>query len=308
MKIRIGTRGSDLALKQTRMVIGALLAQYPHLECEIIEIKTSGDKKQGTERAQFGDKKDWVYELELALLSDTIDIAVHSAKDVPGNTEPGLALLPVLTRATPNDIFIGKKDASGIRLKFADLPAGAFVGTSSLRRKAALLLHRRDLKIIDHRGNVPTRLRKLEESTELSGIILAAAGVERLGILSSDDYEKIHTETMVPSANQGILVVQLREGDTEHRTMLESLSHEALRAAFTAERNCAHTLGGDCNSAIGVFGEIQNGDLKLYGTVYHPQGQRAIQESILGSITDAERLGKSLAAKLLNQGAAVLLG
>lgn len=308
MKFRIGTRGSDLALVQTTTVIEALQAMDPSISCDIIEIKTSGDKKQGGEKASFGDKKDWVYELELALLDSTIDIAIHSAKDVPGNTEGGLALLPVLTRATPFDIFIGNEISSkDSRVRFNDLTENAVIGTSSLRRKAALTLYKPTLSILEHRGNVPTRIRKLEQSKELSGIILAAAGIERLGLLNPQQYEVIDRKIMLPSANQGILAAQFREKDSSVKVLLESISSFKLRAEFMGERSCAHALGGDCNSAIGVYASAHGEKITVEASVYDPDGSGEIRASVSGSIDAAVTVGQKLAKELLDRGASKYL-
>ena len=178
--IVIGTRGSDLALAQAKLVARHLETAHPHHSIEIKVIKTEGDRRQGTPLAAQSDKKDWIVDPERALLAGEIDMAVHSGKDVPGELEQGTVIRSILKRATPYDAFVGKIQPHGGRLPFAELSHGAIVGTASLRRKASIRSFRGDVVLRDHRGNVPTRIKKLDDSPDLSGIIVAAAGLERL--------------------------------------------------------------------------------------------------------------------------------
>jgi len=304
--LRIGTRGSELALKQSALLAEALKSAAPEHDVEIITIQTLGDRKQGTALAGVSDKKEWVIDLELALLENRIDLAIHSGKDVPAELEPGTTLLPVLKRENPFDVFIGKKSSGEQRLSLADLENGATVGTASLRRKSALLNLRPDLKIIDHRGNVPTRIKKLDQSSELSGIVLAAAGILRLGIRDLQ-YEVLSLAQMIPGVNQGILAAQFRAQDADVRSLLEGISDTATTAAFVAERRCVELLEGDCNSAVGIFAQVKNDKLELSTIVYDQQHGKHIEKTEVGSKDAPEHLGAAVAQELLSMGARELL-
>lgn len=303
MKIRIGTRGSKLATTQTGLVAAAL-RDLGH-ETEIVEIKTVGDRKQGTAAAKFGDKKDWVYELELALLSKEIDIAVHSGKDVPGNIEAGTKLAPALKRESPFDVFIGKIENS-TRIKIEQVSTNAVIGTASLRRKAQLLKSRPGLSVVDHRGNVPTRLEKLDNSQELSGIILAESGLTRLG-LTNVQWQRLPLELMVPAMNQGILCVQFREADNDLPKIIDQLSDRDTKIAWLAERGCVSVLDADCNSAVGVFAQAIGDRVKVVARVLLPNGERCIDAQRDGAATDAAEVGLALGQELLNRGAKEIL-
>lgn len=301
-KLRCGTRGSQLALAQTKLVIDALHQVHPALQIEQIEIKTLGDRKQGTPQASRSDKKDWVYELELALLNNQIDFAVHSGKDIPYAIEPGTALLPVLKRAKPFDAFVGRKMADGKRLRFDDVPKGGKVGTASLRRKGCLLKMRPDLNVVEHRGNVPTRLQKLDESHDLMGIVLACAGIDRLG-KNDLHYEILDNERMLPALNQGTLVVQFRVDDRVARTLLDSLVDKETYVTWLAERTVAEILKGDCHSAIAIFGECMKERLVLTAQVMLPNGQEVVQANEQGSLEEAISIGQRVGNRLLELGA-----
>lgn len=255
MKLRIGTRGSELAKRQTELVIDALKKHHPDLEISVKEITTTGDRKNSTLDKGVSDKKEWIYELEQALLNNDIDLAVHSAKDIPASIEEGTAILPVLERATPNDCFIGKLNPqTGQRLTFEELPGGATIGTSSLRRNAALKLLRADITVVEMRGNVPTRIRKLDESKDLSGIVIAAAGIERLAL--PVQHYLFPLGELLPAMNQGILAVQFRKIDQEVQTRLGDLILEDNAHVFFAERQCAERLRYDCRSAASIYASI----------------------------------------------------
>lgn len=303
MKIRCGTRGSQLALAQTQLVLDALHQYHPQLEIERHEVKTLGDRKQGTLHASHSDKKDWVYDLELALLNQQIDFAVHSGKDIPYLIEPGTALMPVLKRANPCDAFIGRKISSdGQRLQFADLPQGAKVGTASLRRQAFLLLLRPDLNIVEHRGNVPTRLQKMDESSDIQGIVLASAGLNRLN-LNGLNYQTFSHNEMLPALNQGTLVVQYRANDEQIKKILESLVEKQTYATWAAERTVAEILKGDCKSAIGIFAECSEDILNLSAIVMLPNGSNSVKASFQGPLEEAKRLGQDVGQQLIELGA-----
>jgi hydroxymethylbilane synthase len=302
--IRCGTRGSLLALTQTQLVIDALQKKDPEIKVERLEVKTLGDKKQGTQQASQSDKKDWVHELEMALLNHRIDFAVHSGKDIPYEIEPGTALLPVLTRATPFDAFVGRKLSidSSSRVQFIDLPKEAKVGTASLRRRAFLLNLRPDLTLIEHRGNVPTRLQKMDESPDMMGIILAGAGLERLQIQGLH-YEQFSSVEMLPALNQGTLVVQFREEDQAVWKALQLLVERETYAAWLAERTVAEILQGDCKSAIGIFAECDHEFLFLSAIVLLPDGREAIKATDSALLSEARILGEKVGHRLLELGA-----
>ena len=306
-KLKIGTRGSELALVQTRQVVAALQSAHPQVEIEIVTLSTLGDRKQGTARASDSDKQDWEIDLELALLDRSIDLAVHSGKDVPNDIEAGTELLAVLKRADPRDAFLGKRiDSSGKRLAFADLPQGARVGTASLRRKAELLRLRPDLEIIDCRGNVPTRVRKLDDTSDFVGIVLAVAGLQRLG-LSDLGYEALDSRSILPAINQGTLCVQMYAGDAERRELLDPLVDRNTYVAWRAERGCCEVLQGDCNSAIGIFADVEAEQVRLRARVMSPDGVECIDVERLGDANDAFKLGQELGQQLLDLGAGEII-
>jgi len=304
--LRIGTRGSELALVQSRLLADQLKKSNPAIVPEIIPIKTLGDRKQGTAAAGVSDKKEWVIDLEIALLENKIDLAIHSGKDVPAELEAGTSLLPVLKRENPFDVFIGKKISGNDRLSFSDLEQASTVGTASLRRKSALLRLRPDIRVVDHRGNVPTRIRKLDESSELSGIVLAAAGILRLGI-SDLEYEVLSLNQMIPGVNQGILAAQFREQDSGIRSVIEKISDPDTYAAFWAERRCVELLEGDCNSAIGIFARVDGENLELNAVVYDQQHGKHLEKTVVGPKGAPEELGAAVAGELLKMGARELL-
>ncbi len=300
MKVRIGTRGSKLALAQTEMVAKAIKEKNPSIAIEIIDIKTIGDRKQGTPQASFGDKKDWVYDLELALLSNSIDLAVHSGKDVPPNIERGTAVAPVLKRADPRDAFIGKLQGN-TRLSFSQLPRGAVIGTASLRRKASLLRLRPDLKIVEHRGNITTRISKLDQSDELSGIVLACAGLERIGM--EIEYSKFPCSEFMPALNQGTLVAQFLETRDDINSLIKTLSDPDTLVAFQAERACAEILEGDCHSAVSIFAELRNGTLSLSCRVMTHDGTKSVEILLKDQPDNAILLGKKVGESAISKGA-----
>lgn len=306
MKFKIGTRGSQLALAQCDLLVKNLKQIFPDFEFEIVKIKTSGDLKQGTALAAQGDKKDWILQLELAVLDGSIDFALHSGKDVPCDIEAGTQLLSILQRHNPKDIFIGKLDPkTNQRKSFKTLTDNAKIGTASLRRKAQLLRHNPKFEIIDHRGNVPTRIQKLDQSAELDGIVLARAGVERLDL--KIQFEEI--DCILPAVNQGTLVVQFAK--TEIKTILEQLIDSETQSCFEAERTCINILEGDCNSCIGCYATIDPSNhskkLKLQVRVLSQDGQKFLQVESSAEINQAQILGSKLANELLELGARQIL-
>jgi hydroxymethylbilane synthase len=305
-RIVIGTRGSALALAQSEIVKAELLSRNPSLTVEIRAIKTEGDRKQGTPLAAQSDKKDWIIDLERALLASEIDLALHCGKDVPAELERGTEVHSILKRATPFDVFIGRRQSNGQRIAFANLPPGAIIGTASLRRRASLLSYRSDLAVREHRGNVPTRIQKLDDSPDLSGIIIAAAGLERLG-LQDVVYEIIDRTIMLPSMNQGALAVQIRQGDARiHKHML-SLVDRNTAAEFAAERAVSEVLGGDCHSAISIFAEARGNSISIAGRVFAKDGLSSVSHTASAPIESAIETGMRVGQELLARGGATFL-
>jgi hydroxymethylbilane synthase len=290
--LRIGSRGSQLALWQANHVAALLREQGHAVEIEII--KTTGDKILDVALAKVGTKGMFTKEIEESLSDGRVDLAVHSLKDVPTELGPEFDLAAILQREDPRDAFISVKYH-----RIETLPQGAKVGTSSLRRQCQLKALRPDLEIIPLRGNVDTRLRKLEAS-EYDAIILAAAGVKRLGLHEHLRY-RIPPEIMCPAVGQGALAIEIRRRDAAVRSLLAFLDHAATRAAITCERSLLGSLGGGCQVPIGAFAEKRDGQLHLRAMVGRPDGGEVLREQASGS--DPEQLGRSTAQALLKRGA-----
>ena len=300
--VKIGTRASALALAQTKLVTDALEALG--FSTEVVRIQTLGDKKQGTTAARISDKREWIQELEDAVRSGAIDLAVHSGKDVPAAIHADTEITSVLERAVPWDLFIGQKGGKQ-RLTLQQVPRGGRVGTCSLRRAAQLKIIRPDLQIVECRGNVPTRLAKLTADVGLNGIVLAAAGIDRLG-LHDTEFEILSAETLLPSVNQGILVFQyLRDGVGAEAG--RKLAHPATQFAFLAERACVKALNGDCNSAMSIFAEVKAQQLLLRARVMMPDGSQLIEEAAEAEVSSATEIGLGVAEALLSRGAKAIL-
>jgi hydroxymethylbilane synthase len=298
--IKIGTRGSALALWQTEWVRGRLLAGNRDLDIEIVKIKTKGDKILDVPLAAVGGKGLFVKEIEEALLDGGIDLAVHSMKDMPAEIPAGLCIGAVPEREIPWDALISKD-----RLALKDLPKGASIGTSSLRRSAQLLHTRSDITIRSLRGNLDTRLRKLE-TENLDAIILAAAGVKRLG-WENRITEYLTEEIMLPAICQGALGIETREEDSFVSKVVGGLNHPESATVAFGERAFLKRLEGGCQVPIAAFGRISNGEFRLTGLVAEVDGSRIIRESITGPSTESETLGVALADRLLAAGAGDIL-
>ena len=303
MKIKLGTRKSALAMVQSELVKEAL--EKHGVQVELVPMFTPGDRKQGTSLAAKGDKRDWIEDLEAALLKGEIDIAVHSAKDVPRDISPETMLIAVLKRADPRDIFIGKLK-NGSRMKFDELQPGAVIGTASLRRKAELLRGKPELKVVPHRGNVPTRLEKLDNSEEFSGIILAGAGVMRLNFKDLN-FEYIPTDIMLPALNQGIIAVQMRKSDNSLRSTIQKITDRETTVAFLAERGCIEIVPADCSSAIGIHATVQNEMVTISARVLSHNGHDSISSQCEGPVEEAFELGQELGDLLIEMGAMAIL-
>jgi hydroxymethylbilane synthase len=294
--LRIGSRGSQLALWQANH-IAALLREHGHaVEIEIIH--TTGDKILDVALAQVGTKGMFTKEIEEALAAGKIDLAVHSLKDLPTDLPPGFEIAAITTRQDPRDAFLSKHHA-----RITDLPQGARVGTSSLRRQAQLKALRPDLDVHPLRGNVDTRMRKLEEGN-YAAIILAAAGLTRLGKTELVK-EIIPADVMCPAAGQGALGIEIRLGDAKMREQLAFLDDAAARATTTCERALLSKLGGGCQVPIGAFAEMRDGKIQLQGVVAHPDGTLVLRESREG--TDPVALGAAVGETLLRRGGDAIL-
>ncbi len=298
--LRIATRKSQLALWQAEHVATLLREAHAHLQVELIPLSTKGDRIQDRSLAAIGGKGLFIKELEVALEEGRADIAVHSMKDVPGDLPDGLAIAAVLPRADPRDALIA---ATAARLQ--DLPPGARVGTSSLRRQAQLLAVRPDLKIEALRGNVDTRLRRLDGG-ELDAIILACAGLIRLG-WEARITGRLDPLQCLPAVSQGIIGIECRAADGSTRARLHALNHSPTRTTMDAERAFAARLGGSCQSPIAAHATLQGDHLTLHGLVAEPDGSRLLRDSIAGKAADAVHLGRQLADRVMAAGAGPLL-
>ena len=297
----LGTRGSALALAQTHLVLAALKARHPQITWEVEPIRTTGDRDQTTSLSQIGGQGVFVNEIERALLAGEIDLAVHSLKDVPSVLPDGLALAAMLPREDPRDALVSR---TGLTL--GELPEGARVGTGSMRRRAQLRAIRADLQLLDIRGNVDTRLRKVQEGT-YDAAVLAVAGLRRLG--REDAISAVLSpEVMLPAPGQGTIVIQVRDDDDVAVQLVSTLDDPATRAASTAERAFLHVLGAGCRLPIGAYGTVEDSSLRLVGMIGAPDGGRLVRGEICGEIREAEALGNALARQLLIQGGADLLG
>ena len=298
--IRIGTRASALALWQAEWVKSELEKKYPGMTVTLTKIKTTGDKILDVPLAKVGGKGLFVKEIEEAMLEGEIDIAVHSMKDVPTFFPDGLHLGAITKREDARDALLTRNN-----LKFRDLPKGANVGTSSLRRQAQLMSIRPDFVIHQLRGNVDTRIRKLKEG-QYDAIILAAAGVKRLG-LAENVSEYIDAEISLPAIGQGALGIECRVDDRELNDLIAFFNHADSRTCVTGERALLRRLEGGCQVPIACYGQMNDGKLKLTGLVGSVDGKRIIKDSIEGDPEKADKLGVTLAEKLLSRGADVIL-
>jgi len=299
-ELRIGTRGSPLALYQANWVRNKMVQTHPNLKVTLLTIKTTGDKIQDAPLAKIGGKSLFVKEIEEALIQKRIDLAVHSIKDVPTELPKELHLFAITRREDPRDVFISRS-GNGLR----DLPHGAKIGTSSLRRQAQLLHFRGDLELIPLRGNLDTRLKKLEKMT-LDGIILALAGVRRLGF-ESRITEILPTEISLPAIGQGALGIETRKEDREVEERIHFLNDPPSAIAVSAERAFLKKLEGGCQVPIAAYARIVDSNLHIDGLVGTIDGKRLITHHLEGTTDQAESLGTELAEILLKKGAKEIL-
>jgi hydroxymethylbilane synthase len=297
--LRIGTRGSLLALWQSRSIAEAL-RQSAGIETELVIIKTSGDKFQQTSFSQMGTKGVFIKELEDALLDLRVDLAVHSMKDLPTDMPDGLTIAAICKREDVRDALLS---FNGMTLQ--SLPPGARVGTSSLRRQSQLLFARKDLQMLELRGNVDTRIEKLKRG-DYDAIVLAKAGLDRLG-LSANISQVLPHEVSLPAAGQGAIGIEARADDAETLRVLAVLNHAETRNAVTAERAALAGLEGGCQVSIGAWGRVENGMLTLDVAVLSPNGSQRMFETFSGAPEDAKEIGAAVARKLRDRGATALL-
>jgi len=301
-KIVIGSRGSALALQQARWVRNELQASHPQLAFELKIIKTTGDKILDVPLARIGDKGLFTKEIEAALIRGEIDLAIHSLKDLPTDVPAELELGAVTKRENAHDVLISRE---GLTLK--KLPSGACVGTSSLRRVAQLKHCRPDFELVSLRGNLDTRLRKLEEQS-LDGIVVAAAGVIRLG-LTDRITEEIPFSVSLPAVGQGALGIEVRKDNLDPvvSELVSTLNDEATYRVCLAERSFLRALGGGCQVPIGAYGVVDGQAVSLQGVVASLDGEKLLRGSVSGPIEESEALGEKLAKELLEQGAGEIM-
>ncbi len=294
LPLRIGTRGSPLARIQTDMVCQALAAAHPSLQApgalEVVVIKTTGDLVTDRPLADIGGKGLFCKEIEAALLDRRIDLAMHSMKDLPTWLPDGLALGAMLPRADPRDVLITRD-----QLTLADLPPGAVVGTASLRRQAQLLARRPDLKAINFRGNVGTRLAKLAAG-EVDATLLARAGIDRLGL--TVPHVVLSPEEMLPAVGQGAIGLECRADDADVLACLAGVDHGPTHICVSAERAMLDVLDGTCHTPIGAFAELAGGELRLRGLVAQADGRRIWSVERVGAAAEALALGRDAGAEL----------
>lgn len=299
-KLTIGTRGSELALWQANHIKKRLEDEHEGLTVELRIIKTMGDKILDVPLAKVGGKGLFVKELEEALIRREVDLAVHSMKDVPTDLPDGLYLPVVTEREDPRDAFLSVNYDS-----FNELPEGAVIGTSSLRRQCQLQSFRPDIKFAQNRGNVGTRIRKMTEG-QFDAIILAAAGLNRLG-LTEHLKELLPAEMSIPAIGQGALGIESRVGDDEVNGLIAFLNHQETAYAVTAERAFLMKLEGGCQVPIAGYATIDGETLKFRGLVGSETGDIILKDTITGSVDDAEKIGIELAERLLARGADKIL-
>ena len=300
MKLKIATRTSPLALWQTEHVKCLLMQQHPELNIELLPLVTEGDKKLSASLKDIGGKALFVKELETAMLEKRADLAVHSLKDMPFELPDGLTLAAYCEREDPRDVLISQKHTS-----FMDLPEGAKIGTASPRRQSLLKHLRPDLNIQLIRGNLGTRLKKLNDEN-FDAIVLAAAGILRLEQQACIT-EYFDPAVFTPATGQGVITIECRKDDENVLALLSSINHKVTEHRITAERAMNRRLTGDCHSPLAAHATCCNGDLIVNGFVGQLDGSEILRATIQGPITEANQLGTQLADDLLSQGADKLL-
>ena len=301
--LRIGTRGSDLAMTQCKTVIDQLATAHPDVDYQLVEINSHGDADRSSRLDQMGVGV-FTKALEDALLDDRIDVAVHSLKDIPGTISSEFKIAVVTEREDPREVLINRWNCA-----FADMPQGARIGTGSPRRTAQMLNQRPDIVISEIRGNVPTRIEKAlaGKASGLDGSIMAAAGVNRLdmsGLIS----EHLDPNVFVPAVGQGSLAMEIRSDDENTHRLIAAAEDKSARIAATAERSFLRTIEGGCSAPIAAYARPQDGKLVITGYASALDGSRIILETLVGSHSTPDELGNKMAKLLLNQGASKLIG
>lgn len=296
----IGTRGSALSLQQTQLVIDDLRRVHPGLEIIVRRLRSEGDRAHGVPLSQIGGRGVFVKEIEAALLSGEVDVAVHSLKDMPGELTPNLILAAFTEREDPRDVLVTHHQCG-----LMELPPGARLGTSSPRRAAQVRARRPDLEIAEIRGNIDTRLRKADTG-EYDGIVLAAAGLLRMG-WESRVSEYFDPEVCLPAVGQGAMAVQIREDDAEAAALVSAIDHAPTRAEAMAERAFLHTLGGGCQVPFACLGRANQGRLVVQGLVASHDGARLVRAQVEGDLKDSAALGRALAEEVMKRGGAEII-
>ena len=299
-RLILGSRGSKLALWQADYVASQLSGIVPDLSVEVKVIKTKGDKILDVALSRIGDKGLFTREIEKELLDGSIDMAIHSMKDLPSQLAPGLCIAAVLERENPGDVLISRQG-----YKFYELPEGAVIGTSSLRRISQIRALRPDINLVDMRGNVETRINKMYEQ-DLDGIVLAYAGVKRLGFEDKISDFLPH-EVILPAVGQGAIAVEVREGDGASLELARSINHEPTDWATRTERSFLKVLEGGCQVPIGCYAEVRGESMTVEGLIASLDGRRVFRGSRQGSCQEADVIGQQLAHDLLEKGAAGVL-
>ncbi len=294
MKVIVGSRGSNLALIQTNWVINELKSNHPDIEFEVKIIKTKGDLIQNVALDKIGDKGLFVKEIEQQLIDGHIDMAVHSMKDMPSTLPDGLKFAGIPKREDIRDVLILKEGYSSLE----DLPKGATIGTGSKRRKYQLLKHRPDLNMVPIRGNIETRMRKID-TENLDGVILAASGIIRAGLQENISCY-LDIDTVIPAPAQGALGIEIRKNDTKIEEILKCLRDEVSEIQVSAERGFLDGINGSCHIPIGAYCIVEGEDISLTGLFGDEDGKRLITKKIDGKASEARKLGLKL-AKLISE-------
>ena len=295
MKIVVGTRGSKLALVQTNWVVDELKKANPEIEFEVKIIKTKGDLVTHLPLHKIGDKGLFTKEIEQQLLDKEIDMAVHSMKDMPSYLPEGLKFAHSPRREDPRDALIFREGYKTLE----DLPQGAKIGTGSKRRKYQLLKHRPDLEIVPIRGNIETRIKKIE-TEKLDGVVLAASGLRRAGLDDKIDYY-IPTDIMLPAPAQGILALEIREDDKETEKIIDSIKDDITKIQIDAERGFLIGVNGSCHIPMGAYCEIEGEKITLTGLYGDGEGKKIVVQSQVGTLADAPKIGYELAKSVLKE-------
>ena len=298
-RIVVGTRGSPLALAQAERAVEQLRSNHPDIDVDVRVVTTTGDASQETPLEELG-LGVFTKELEMALLNKSIDVAVHSLKDMSATLPDGFTIAAVLEREDPCDVLVSRSGAT-----LAELPAGAVVGTSSPRREALVRASRPDVAVTGVRGNVGTRIRKMQDG-QYDALVLAAAGLVRLG-RESEVVERLDPLQFIPAVGQGAIALQSRADDAVLLGMLAALDHRETRAEVTAERAFLRAMGGGCRTPMGAYGVVRDGRLSVSGMAASVDGEQSFRATVEGAASEAEALGTELAQKLLEQGASALL-